>query len=257
MSLNNLKTLCINLPSRSDRRDEMTKKLSDIDLDFSFVDGVLGASKDIEDFPCYNRERRLKYYDDLSKGELGCAEAFCRAFETFLNDHDESYLLLLEDDVIFPARFKSLLGVLISERKGWDCIRLQRSRKQIGPTVETLGEYNLKYPLMTGMNNTGLLMTRDAVNKVLPLFKKHIFAADHVLKFAHFKGVLVYEVDPEILSQDTSKPGDTDTQAKPFKNGISLYRKMIMICYRVIGQGIRLFFMPLALLKWKKVKMIS
>ncbi len=250
----NLKILVINLKARADRRAEMEKKITAQKLDFDFIEGVQGSLKEYEDFPYYNQSKRLTYFDDLSKGELGCAEAFCMGLKKFLAECNEDYLLILEDDAIFNDNFVEITQTFINERKGWDCIRFQRSKKQKGIVVDNVSGHSVIFPLMVGLTNTGLLLTRKAVEKVLPLFENHIFPADHILKFAHFKGCLVYEVNPSILEQDRTLPGDTETEVKQFKKGLSFFRKMEMRVYRQLGQGVRLFLMPIAYLRWKKVK---
>lgn len=244
--------LCINLASRPDRRLEMQRKLDLQEIDFDFAEGVQGSLKEYEDFPFYDRERRHKYFYDLTKGECGCAEAFCLSFKRFMSAGDHEFLLLLEDDATLPDNFKALINTFVSDRTGWDCIRLQRSRKQYGITVETIEGYDVKYPLMVGMNNTGLLIRREAVQKVIPLFEKHIYPADHILKFAHFKGVMVYEVNPDVLIQDKSFDSDTKTEQKPFREGLSYFRKLEVKVQRIVGQGLRLFLMPKAFFSWKK-----
>ena len=250
----NLSVYLINLKSRPDRLEKMENQLSDRGLKYTVVEAVDGRLKAPSEYKNYNRSKRLKYYEDLVGGEIGCSTSHFKALDMYCSTSDTPFCLVLEDDAILPDNFLETLETLTTQRKGWDLIRLQRSRKQKGPVVDRVDGHEIIFPFMVGLKTTALLYTRKGAQRTRKLYQSFMFPADHVLKFAHLSGIWVYETNPTYIDQDRSEPGDIDTQHKPFKVDITVQDRISMCLYRITGQGVRLFLIPLAWLRWKKTR---
>lgn len=253
-----LDVICINLAKRIDRREKVEKQARKLGLTLRFMDAVDGSQVKLDELPHYNRKKRARYFDDLVPGGAACAESHFLALDDFLGREDRApFLLTLEDDVIFPENFMEILRVLLEETTGWDCLRLQRSRKQWGIKVGRVNSHDVIFPLMVGLNNTGILFNEKGAVAAHKLFSAYMFPADHILKFAHFQGVMVYEVSPPVLTQDKSKAGNIESQDGVFKKGVPWYRKLEMRIYRHCGQGVRFLLMPYARLRFRKSRAVN
>lgn len=247
----NLDIYYINLASREDRLANIVGELEKASLHGVRIDAVDGRIKPPEDYVHYDRAKRLKYYDDLVGGEIGCSESHFLALDTYLREGKADFCLVLEDDAILPENFKSSVETLVNYRSGWDLIRLQRSRKQKGVVVDTIDGHEILFPYMVGLKTSALLYTRKGAEKTRELYSKFIFPADHVLKFGHLYGIWTFETNPTYVDQNRDEKGDIDTQQKPFKEKISFYNKAVMLAYRILGQRIRILLMPFAYIRWK------
>lgn len=250
-----LDVICINLAKRIDRREKVEKQARKLGLTLRFMDAVDGSQVKLDELPHYNRKKRARYFDDLVPGGAACAESHFLALDDFLGREDRApFLLTLEDDVIFPENFKEILTEILERTSGWDCLRLQRSKKQWGIRVANIESYDIIFPLMVGLNNTGILFNERGAMAARKLFSNFMFPADHILKFAHFEGIMVYEVNPPILTQDKSKEGNIELQDGVFKETTSWLRILEMKVVRVFGQGIRILLMPYARLSFRHKK---
>lgn len=250
----NISIYVINLESRPDRLDKVKKQLAKCGLSFERIDAVDGRVHSPDYYEHYDRAKRLKYFDDLVGGEIGCSESHFLALDTFQKKGKTDYCLVLEDDAILPENFVETLKTLTEKRSGWDLIRLQRSRKQKGVVVDKVDGHEIIFPFMVGLKTTALLYSKRGAEKTRNLYKCFIFPADHVLKFTHLFGIWTYETNPEYVDQDRDELGDIETVEKPLKGGIALRLKLWMKCYRVLGQGVRIFLMPSAYFRWKKLR---
>jgi GR25 family glycosyltransferase involved in LPS biosynthesis len=125
--MNNLKIVYINLDERLDRRNMMEAKLKRHfdESEFSRFSAHKG-----DDRPCL-----------IKKAELGC---FLSHQNVINNASDQAFTLILEDDIIFPAKFKNYLVPLLEvvskfNPAEWDILFLT----QMTNITNLAGTYNL------------------------------------------------------------------------------------------------------------------
>jgi glycosyl transferase family 25 len=251
---NTLLILCINLEKRLDRRESIRRQADLYGLKVQFVKAVEGALNPVESYQRYNRSKRTVLFDDLAPGQIGINESYYNALGLFL-DSDHEYVLILEDDAIFPENIKEILDYLTNHTSGWDVIRLQRSRKQTGIKVDKLFGYELICPISVGLLMTACLYTRKGAQKSRKLFESYSVPADYMYKYSHFKGLRVLEVNPAMVTQADELGSDIwikDLSCKEYKNGVNLVLKLIDIMKGKLGQGIRVFYVPFTKVWYKK-----
>jgi len=100
----NLPINVINLPRRSDRRESMKNKL--IGINYSFFEGIdgknLGSTKYIQKL--FNNNDH-----GYNKGVIGYALSHMSLWKRLVNDPDNNYYIILEDDLEFCENFKEKL----------------------------------------------------------------------------------------------------------------------------------------------------
>ena len=93
--------LVVSMNSDIERRDAISKKLTKFNIDYHFIDAVVGKNlsddilKDIDISKAQIRKQRY-----VSLGEIGCTLSHVKAYKYIIN-RSIPYCLILEDDVIF------------------------------------------------------------------------------------------------------------------------------------------------------------
>ncbi|MGY9005403.1 MAG: glycosyltransferase family 25 protein [Alphaproteobacteria bacterium] len=113
----------INMPRDVDRKTAMVSRLDAIGIVPEFIEGVDGATLDLEQSPFYDGAHRRRCYGrDMTAGELGCLLAHRKIFEKMV-DEGMAHAIVLEDDVMFEDDFPAVVRALIDDPRPWDVIR--------------------------------------------------------------------------------------------------------------------------------------
>ncbi|EMD1656838.1 glycosyltransferase family 25 protein [Pluralibacter gergoviae] len=97
--------LVVSMNSDIERREAISKKLTKFNIDYHFIDAVVGKNlsddtlKDIDISKAQIRKQRY-----VSLGEIGCTLSHVKAYKYIIN-RSIPYCLILEDDVIFDKQF--------------------------------------------------------------------------------------------------------------------------------------------------------
>ncbi|MBT7525766.1 MAG: glycosyltransferase family 25 protein, partial [Rhodospirillales bacterium] len=103
----------INLPRDVDSKTAMVSRLDAIGIVPEFIEGVDGATLDLEQSPFYDGAHRRRCYGrDMTAGELGCLLAHRKIFEKMV-DEGMAHAIVLEDDVMFEDDFPAVVRALI------------------------------------------------------------------------------------------------------------------------------------------------
>lgn len=243
----------INLERREDRKAECINLADSLGLDFQYFKAVDGSLLELDKVNEYNRNFRLKHYEDMKPGEVGVCLSFKACLLDFIGS-DDDHMVLLEDDLSAPQNLPEFINKLIENYEGWDAIRLQRSKKQEGVKVAEVLGHSIVFPLRIGLCMTGVLYTKSGARKALRVFDSFFLPADEAMKFSHFKGLLMYEVNPIIVGQRDGLVSDIGGGNQRPPKSMSLWSKLLIKCYYLFGQGARVFLMPVAKLKFRKIK---
>lgn len=246
-----MKFYCINLDRRTDRRAQCSEEAEKAGIQLEFIQAVDGQELEYDQVREYHRNFRLRFYDDLKKGEVACCLSHCTAYRAFLNTEDE-FAVILEDDFVLPENFKQQIEELVSNSSGWEAIRLQRSKKQEGPIVGKIGNHDIVFPLRVGLTTTACLYSRIGAKKSLKVYEHFFLPADEAMKFSHFYGLLMYEVNPIMIKQRRNDQSDIGGRLqRPPKHKGLLARIFISLHY-TFGQGVRVLLVPIAKSRFKQ-----
>ena len=99
------KLLVINLPDRTDHKDELTIAGSLLDIHFDFIPGIRGADVPDKALPPPGDQRKR-----FGEGNVGSWRAHMSAVQTILQENYTS-AVIFEDDIDFDVRLKDQLSV--------------------------------------------------------------------------------------------------------------------------------------------------
>ncbi len=120
----------INMPKDIGRRQIMAERLSKIEIEGTFIEGIDGRKMSNKDIALvYDSKKRKRYFGrDLTKGELGCLLSHRKIFQKIV-DKQIPVAVILEDDVIFENDFKQALEAIINSCMKYDVVRFLGSEK--------------------------------------------------------------------------------------------------------------------------------
>ncbi len=175
----------INIPRCKDRRNHMERLCRDHALECRWIEGIGGKS-------LKDRELKAKYGDDilskrehlkgrsLTKAEIGCVLSHLSAYQAILSQNPK-IACILEDDVLFPDHFKTLLQSIAVAVEQWDLLLLghwsypmpNREKgargKAFGVNLAPINKvtYKLTEPIEFPFSATGYCITQAAAKKMI------------------------------------------------------------------------------------------
>lgn len=181
-TLDKIPIYVINLEHRKDRKDRITKAFKDAGIiNYKINKAVNGKDLDVEKL----RKDGMIKGDTLKKGWYGCALSHINIWKQLQNSNDK-YALILEDDVIIPKDFPKKINRLISTLENLDfdlfyissnCFDENNCKKGKYVTGEV---YNPKEPdVIAGMQ--AYVVNKRAVPELLRNVIPITFAIDRVL----------------------------------------------------------------------------
>jgi glycosyl transferase family 25 len=193
-----LKIFTISLPTSLDRRAAVTKKLSDRNLDFEFIDAVDGR---VDQHPY------LKNYDEKSflinrrrtaaPGELGCYVSHLLAWEKCV-EVDEP-IVVLEDDFELTDDFEAGIRYLENFIDQISLVRLEPLEKQFFLTSHKDPDFTLVKQLNVGMHTTGYVVTPQGAKKLLERGMTIRAPIDLYLKYTFTHDQLIHALVPHAV----------------------------------------------------------
>lgn len=87
----------INLKSRKDRKDYITKELKANKIKYEFIEAVDGSTADFESIVTNHKEV------PISKNEMGATLSHINAIKHYLETSDSEYAIIMEDDLSFET----------------------------------------------------------------------------------------------------------------------------------------------------------
>lgn len=115
----NIPIFVINLPVNTERRQAVEAQLRALGAQYEIVEGVYGNDERVTNR--YNEEMAIiEHGKPLTQGEKGCALAHALIYERIVREAIP-YALILEDDILLPKNFLSILADEIQKsNKKWD-----------------------------------------------------------------------------------------------------------------------------------------
>jgi len=218
----------INLEKRPDRMENTTNEfarhgIKSSNLEFiKAVDGsILNPTMEI-----YNLFKNNDFGG--RKGFIGCALSHYRLWKKLLNDKENDYYLIFEDDIKLSPDFASKMVSLKDKYTQCDFLFLgyhmfERERNQVRHIYdieepETLNIAKLEQGIYIG-GFFAYSISKQGAKKLLDYIKERGIGhgIDYVLKLAHISGdIIASEVRPHIVFSEwyehVEKPVDTDIQ---------------------------------------------
>ena len=160
----------INLDRSYERLEFVSQGLNSSGLKWSRFPAIELPESGWSDLEFYVKGQSKRFYwDDLSRGELGCFLSHLGVMEQFLSS-DKTLLLDLEDDVEFTAEsaqyLLKILDVLNHPDFGyWDCINLTSVYEKRRRILMDFGDWKIFRAFCFPMLSSGMLWSRPGVER--------------------------------------------------------------------------------------------
>lgn len=157
--------LLINLHDATDRYSAAEEMLAREGVEFERIEAVDGRGKPTSMFPQYDALRALRFYGrELTSGEIGCYLSHLQCVERFLQSN-ETYCLVLEDDMSAPENLAPILDQLVSSLENhdgldWDVINLGKAARKFRTSLGVVDGYQLFHAHYFPVTTTALLWSR-------------------------------------------------------------------------------------------------
>ena len=179
--------LLINLHDATDRYSNAEEMLQREGIEFERIEAVDGRGKPTSMFPQYDASRALRFYGrELTSGEIGCYLSHLHCVERFLQS-DETYCLVLEDDMSAPENLALILNQLVGSLEkqdglAWDVINLGKAAHNFRTGLSFIDGYQLFHAHYFPVTTTALLWSRQGAQSFWDT-RDAIFApVDHFLR---------------------------------------------------------------------------
>ena len=141
----------ITIKRNLDRQVRITNLLTKHNLQFSFIEGEDGEQLDSgklkQVFDANKSRSRLGY--DMTKNEVACSLSHIKALKTFLENDNQDYALISEDDIEI-TNFNSLKDAIdqLPNKKQWDLLYLGYQDMNIRMPFVMKFKYHFIYPIL-------------------------------------------------------------------------------------------------------------
>lgn len=142
-----VKIFIINLRSSVERRRFIEKQLSNVQLDFEFIDAYEAVEIDHKDLEYANSYGR--YVEGINKKEIACTKSHIKALKALAQDQTCTHGLIIEDDVYLSRDLSQILARLIEMHKPEDIVLLYSiilNQTEFSSESELYSEYRLAKP---------------------------------------------------------------------------------------------------------------
>ena len=185
----------INLDRSKKRWQKINEHLQSMGIESERIRAVYGADLLDEEITRYYTPdlNQKQFFMPLKLAEIGCFISHQRALETFVNESEKSYAIVLEDDVEFIANVDEYKHQWLDAVQGQDAkiLKLYSRRKVKGDLVYSKHDYNTIRPRLVPLGTQATIYNRAAAIKLLETYRQFGMPID--VAYQHFwqHGVIV------------------------------------------------------------------
>jgi glycosyl transferase family 25 len=192
--------LCINLARSIDRRCHIEEQASRLALPITFVDAVDGAALTAADRIPYNRNRRLKSFEDLRPNEIACTLSHNKALRVFLESR-ASYAVILEDDAAVSPDLELVVTAIAAARLVWDAVNLENRRNYPGWRLLSLpAGFGLEVAPHVSRGSAAYMWSRAGATRIIATLSDFWHAYDTHIGFFWRHRLRVLSVTPSLVT---------------------------------------------------------
>lgn len=192
------------MASSTIRKDNITKQLDCLNLNFSIFNAVNGKESKHPLFNMYDDNLSQTYRGkSLSKGQLGCYASHYLLWQKCIELNHP--IIILEDDaLIYPKPFMDIVNNIELLTKKYECIRLfDNKRPHFFKLKQMILSHTSIYKFSKGhMSTTGYLLTPSGAQKLLQHSNKWYMAVDIYMDRFWVNQLECYGTVPACLTND-------------------------------------------------------
>jgi glycosyl transferase family 25 len=213
-----MKIFVINLERDTERRKSIQTQFDQLLISFEFSTGVLGST--------ITPQQKAEWYDDkkafrnkctsIVPAHIGCSLSHVNVYRKIL-EQNLPYALILEDDVILPINFISILNEIEN------VIKIDRAEvillsPAVGIQKETIKVNKTYYltPYKNGFYTSSYIVTNKAAQTLIKELFPICDVADCWPRLKRHRIVDIYNINPHLIEQDQDTFGSS-TNADTWK----------------------------------------
>ena len=187
------------------RRDVMKTRLAALDLDFTFIDAVMGKDlTDAELSDITSRERQNHLPTPLSKGAIGNRLSHLKIWKK-VAENDAPMALILEDDAELMPEIIPILNRLKRLEDKIDIVNLHFRGGRVLVDVARLSQgHNLASCRYTSIGTESYIITQSAAARLARTSLPMIFETDLFMNRWWDHGLHILTVNPPVVREDSS-----------------------------------------------------
>lgn len=173
--INTLVCRVISLTDAKKRREDSSKELAKLNLNWQFLDAVDGRSATV--FPKeYDHKKRKKHYlTPMSMGEIACFLSHQKAWHECIQLGQT--MLVLEDDFFFKENITEALNIALNKCT-WEVFRLHGNGMREISDIQYFGDFIVYKHLLDCSSSAAYLITPAGAQKLLKHSKSFFKAVD-------------------------------------------------------------------------------
>ena len=205
---NKIKIVVINLPSSCERREHISRRLTELELPFTILNATDGRKKNDPALLLYNDKRRLiEKGHSLTPGEQGCFVSHRKVWQLCVEENVN--ILVLEDDVELSESLPLILKESENLLNNYHYIRLGRgtAKRSLSflrkwKTKKTLTNrfYLVKY-LRGPSCAHAYIITPKAASRFIKKSQQWWWPVDDYMDMEYFNGQYNFGIEPPIINQ--------------------------------------------------------
>lgn len=204
----------INLAKDAVRRESIKKQFESQNIDFEFSDGVLGSALTKEELNIFYNDKLAKRNQcrSLALAEIGCSLSHVNLYK-YIIDHNVSHALILEDDVIIPDNFSSILkkieNNILFDKPNVYLLSPGEPKNNKGIQIDNkYSFYRYKSGYFTSSYIINNLAAQTLFKELYPINN----VADCWGRLVKFKIANIYIIYPALIEQDQDTFGSSTTE---------------------------------------------
>jgi len=194
------KFFVINLDSKPDRLEDVSKQLHQYGIEFERFSAVMGSELDqstIEEF--YDAKGNAKkYYKEMSVGEIGCYLSHIQLWKRIIEENLD-FAVILEDDLTVKPEIANLIDAL-TQIQNWDYIKLTGPKGKKIVDQQAINEtFSLAYYNKAPIGTSAQAVSKQGAEKLLASTQPFIRPVDSDIQYYWEHGIELQGLEPQIV----------------------------------------------------------
>lgn len=208
-----IKILVISIQGQDDRRSYISKTLTDLGLDWEFIDAVIG--KNFTHYPAeYDVVKRLKHFGfHISNGLLGCFLSHRKAWHRCVELNQ--ICLILEDDAKPTDTFIEALHTALKIQKHWDLFRLHGIYNKKCLNLAKVGQFQIVENLKDPSSAAAFLIKPEAAKQLLFHSNSFYIPNDDFIECCYLHKLKILAIKPYPVEIEHELPTTITDRNKP------------------------------------------
>ena len=229
--MNRLKIFVISLPKSTDRRANVSERLTRYGLNFEFIDGIDGRT---DKHPLLDRFKAGKFLARHGRphmpGEAGCYASHFLAWEKAVELNEP--IIVFEDDFFLKDIVGDAFSALPDLTKDFPFIRLEDSRKDYEKVVLARSDFRIVRFLRIPQRMTCYAITPEAARLFIKASHEFTYPVDVFLRHQNIHGVPIYGMQPAPVSPDDPS-GENSVIGNRHRDKGPLWCKLTKLMFKI------------------------